>query len=56
MASNPVAASVIDIPRLRRWIREWPEIDWRNPALLDRYRAHLPNAVLAGHFILHASR
>lgn len=56
IAANPIAASVMDIERLRYWLRDWPRSDWAKPATLDRYRSALPNALLAGHFILHASR
>ncbi|HEX8444164.1 MAG TPA: asparagine synthase-related protein [Allosphingosinicella sp.] len=56
IAANPLAASVINIEQVRSWLREWPTGDWANPAILARYRGALPNALTAGHFILHASR
>lgn len=56
MAANDLAASLIDIASLRRWVNDWPEAGWSKPVVMDRYRRALPIALTAGHFILHCAR
>jgi hypothetical protein len=43
---------LIDVDALRAWTRDWPAGGWTTPAVANRYRVALLNAVSAGHFIL----
>jgi len=52
IARNDLAASLIDVDALRAWTRDWPAGGWTTPAVANRYRVALLNAVSAGHFIL----
>jgi asparagine synthase (glutamine-hydrolysing) len=54
IASSPLAASVIDVPSLRQWVRDWPQDGWEDPHIMARYRNALLGALSAGHFILSA--
>jgi asparagine synthase (glutamine-hydrolysing) len=54
IAADPLAASLLDIPALRRWLVDFPNDGGEQRA--PRYRDALLNALSAGHFILSASR
>lgn len=52
----PAAAAVLDLPRMRRLVEEWPEGDWNSSAVISEYRLALLRGVANGHFLRRASR
>ncbi|HEX4737413.1 MAG TPA: asparagine synthase-related protein [Allosphingosinicella sp.] len=54
IAADPVAARLLDLESLRRWLRDWPSGGWEKPEVMARYRGALLTALSAGHFILAA--
>jgi asparagine synthase (glutamine-hydrolysing) len=48
---SPLASQLLDLPRLKRLIREWPSGDWNRPDIVTNYRFALLRAVSAGRFI-----
>ena len=50
IAASPAAAAIVDVPRLRRLIEEWPSGGWDREPVHNTYRTALVRAVSAGHF------
>jgi asparagine synthase (glutamine-hydrolysing) len=48
---SPLASRLLDLPRLKRLIRDWPSGDWNRPDIVTNYRFALLRAVSAGRFI-----
>jgi asparagine synthase (glutamine-hydrolysing) len=51
LGHSPVASRLLDLPRLKRLIDEWPSGDWNRPGIVTNYRYALLRAVSAGRFI-----
>ncbi|HEX8571413.1 MAG TPA: asparagine synthase-related protein [Allosphingosinicella sp.] len=56
MASNEIAARLIDVERLRRSVRDWPSGGWDSTPIIGEYRIALLKGLTAGHFIVAAAR
>jgi asparagine synthase (glutamine-hydrolysing) len=50
IANCPEATAILDMPRLKALVAEWPA-SWEDPASESLYRARLLPAIAAGHFI-----
>lgn len=48
---NPAAAAIIDTPRLRAMISDWPTGSWTQAAVVERYRLALLRGVSMGNFM-----
>ena len=55
IAKHPVAASVLDVERLKSMLRSWPEEGWESDRTIALYRNVFLQALTAGHFLIHAS-
>ena len=44
------AAAILDLPRLRRLLRDWPATDWEQQPAIVNYRQALQRGVVAGRF------
>ena len=55
IAGDPVAASVIDVDRLTKIVRNWPSSGWEMGRTIAIYRNALLQALTAGHFLINAS-
>ena len=55
IAKHPVAASVLDVERLKSMLRSWPEEGWESDRIIALYRNVFLQALTAGHFLIHAS-
>ena len=52
VSKSPMAREVLDFPRLRRLLLDWPEDDaWRRPGLEPGYGSAIPRALHTGRFI-----
>ncbi len=51
LAATPLASRLIDLPRLRRLVRDWPDGGWSRPRVVAEYRLALLRAVSVGRFI-----
>jgi asparagine synthase (glutamine-hydrolysing) len=49
------AAMLLDIPRLRRLLEDWPEGGWEREVVMEPYRFALLRGLSAGHFLWKAS-
>ena len=49
------AARMLDLPRLRRLVDDWPDGGWERQSVRESYRLTLLRAVSAGHFLRKAS-
>lgn len=54
LAEDPLAAELIDLPRLNALLAVWPETGWDNVAQTDAYRLALLRGVSTGHFLRRA--
>lgn len=54
IAADELAASLIDIGRLRAMVAEWPSAGWEDLRTIGRYRVSLLHTLSAGHFMLAA--
>ncbi|HEX8125709.1 MAG TPA: asparagine synthase-related protein [Allosphingosinicella sp.] len=54
MARDETASRLIDVERLRAWVRDWPDSGWDDPRIAGTYRIGLLKGLTAGHFILAA--
>lgn len=52
---DAAAAVIIDIPRLRDMVRNWPTDDWTQTIVVERYRMALLRGVSMGHFMRNAA-
>lgn len=48
---SPLASRLLDLPRLKRLIHEWPSGEWNRPDIVTNYRLALLRAASAGRFI-----
>ena len=55
IAGDPAAASVIDVDRLTKIVRNWPSSGWEMGRTIAIYRNALLQALTAGHFLINAS-
>lgn len=55
LGESSLASSILDIPRLRRLVRDWPSEGWERPEVYMRYRTALLNSLSVGHFLIRAS-
>jgi asparagine synthase (glutamine-hydrolysing) len=55
ISADRMAASLIDLEAMRRWILEWPTGDWSDARTTARYRNALLVGLSAGHFALRAN-
>lgn len=55
MERDPVVAAIIDIPRLRDMVRDWPTDGWTKAIVVERYRMALLRGVSMGHFMRSAA-
>ena len=46
----PITAAILDQPRLRRLLRDWPTTGWEQPSTIINYRQALQRGVAAGRF------
>ena len=53
LSRSGAAARVVDIPRLRALVANWPT-DWTEPATMQSYRLTLQRALAVGHFLRRA--
>jgi asparagine synthase (glutamine-hydrolysing) len=51
LSASPLACEALDLPRMRRLLEQWPEGDWNDPRIVQKYRIALLKGVSAGHFI-----
>jgi asparagine synthase (glutamine-hydrolysing) len=51
IAQTPLAASIINVPRLRQMIETWPTRGWNSPRVVLEYRFHFLIALSTAHFI-----
>lgn len=51
LAADPVANRVLDLPRMRRLVTDWPEGGWHSPAVTRAYRMTLLRGIATGRFI-----
>ncbi len=56
IATCPDAAALLDLERLERLERDWPERDWGSASVALDYRTALLRAVSVGHFLRKARR
>ena len=49
------AAAVIDLPRLKRLVENWPEGGWEQDGIIQDYRLALLRAASTGHFLRRAA-
>lgn len=56
IARDDAASSLVDVGRLRQWLRDWPTGGWERLDVIGRYRTALPQALNAGAFAIAASR
>ena len=56
ISTDSMAASLLDIEAMRRWVRDWPSGGWEDPRITARYRNALLVGLSAGHFALRANR
>jgi asparagine synthase (glutamine-hydrolysing) len=52
---NEIAASIVDVPKLRSLTERWPRRGWDDPVVMARYRVALLVGLSAGHFAIRAS-
>lgn len=55
IARDPVAAALIDIPRLRRLHLDWPTSSWEREEIVETYRLALLRGISMGHFVRQAN-
>jgi asparagine synthase (glutamine-hydrolysing) len=55
LAACPPAARLIDLPRLRQLVDNWPDSGWERSEVTYPYRAGLLRAISAGHFLRRAT-
>lgn len=55
LGENPIAASVLDVPRLRSLVEHWPSEGWERSEVYQPYRGALLNSLSVGHFLIRAS-
>jgi asparagine synthase (glutamine-hydrolysing) len=55
LAACPPAAKLIDVPRLRRLVDNWPNSGWERSEVINPYRMALLGAISAGHFLRRAT-
>ncbi|MEG3152813.1 asparagine synthase-related protein [Sphingomonas sp. ZT3P38] len=48
--------TLLDLPRLRQMIEDWPAQGWEQPRITTRYRLGLLRALASGHFLRRATR
>jgi hypothetical protein len=46
---------MLDVPRLRRMVDDWPTDGWHLPHVRFKYSCTLLRAILAGHFLRRAT-
>jgi asparagine synthase (glutamine-hydrolysing) len=51
IADTPMAASIINVPRLRQMVDAWPKQGWNSPRVVLEYRFHFLIALSVAHFI-----
>lgn len=51
LAASPMAARVLDLPRLRALIDRWPTDGWQSPTVQRSYRFALGRGIAVGRFI-----
>ncbi|HEX8379507.1 MAG TPA: asparagine synthase-related protein, partial [Allosphingosinicella sp.] len=56
MAADETASRLIDVERLGRLVRNWPDSGWEDRGIMAAYRIGLLKGLTAGHFILAAGR
>ncbi|HEX8263129.1 MAG TPA: asparagine synthase-related protein [Allosphingosinicella sp.] len=56
MADDSAASRLIDVERLQRLVRDWPDGGWESARTIGAYRIGLLKGLTAGHFILAAGR
>jgi asparagine synthase (glutamine-hydrolysing) len=47
----PSAAAMLDLPRTRRLLEDWPQSGWHRPQIVEAYRVALMRGISAGHFL-----
>jgi len=52
----PAAAAVLDLPRMRKLVEDWPTDDWNSFETSSVYRLALLRGAANGHFLRKASR
>jgi asparagine synthase (glutamine-hydrolysing) len=55
LAPCPPAARALDLDRLRKLARSWPEGGWEKPEVMQAYRLALLRGLSAGHFLRKAT-
>ena len=55
LAQVPAAAEVLDLPRMKRLVDEWPEGGWERIEIRNAYNLALLRGAAAGHFLRKAS-
>jgi asparagine synthase (glutamine-hydrolysing) len=55
ISADNMAASLIDLDAMRRWVRDWPTSGWSDGRTTARYRNALLVGLSAGHFALRAN-
>jgi asparagine synthase (glutamine-hydrolysing) len=56
IASDSMAASLLDLEAMRAWVLDWPSGGWEDGRVMARYRTALLVGLSAGHFALRANR
>ncbi|MBI3445418.1 MAG: asparagine synthase [Magnetospirillum sp.] len=51
LESSPLAKAILDLPRLRRLVDDWPQDGWQRPEVEDAYRRVLGRGLSAGVFL-----
>jgi asparagine synthase (glutamine-hydrolysing) len=55
LASCQPAATMLDLPRLRALVEDWPTGGWEGEAIVQRYRLALLRGISIGHFLRKAT-
>lgn len=56
LAELPLAAELLDLPRMRALMADWPEQGWERLSTVQDYRMTIMRGAAAGHFLRRASR
>lgn len=56
IASDTMAASLLDLNGMRQWVHDWPSGGWEDAERTARYRTALLVGLSAGHFAVRANR
>jgi asparagine synthase (glutamine-hydrolysing) len=56
ISEDPIAANIIDVPRLIKTWQTWPDSGWESRSIISRYRNIFLQGLTAGHFILSSDK